>query len=55
MHRKLTIAFAAIAVSVGVAGQARGATSTVRLHTAADTTRFLSDSSSGIAIPGGSC
>jgi hypothetical protein len=49
MHRKLTIAFAAIAVSVGVAGQAQAATGTVRLHTAADTTRFLSDSSSGIA------
>ena len=48
MHRKLKIAFAAMAISAGFAGQAQAATSTVRLHTAADTTRFLSDTPSGV-------
>ncbi|HEY6887439.1 MAG TPA: RICIN domain-containing protein [Solirubrobacter sp.] len=48
MHRKIKITFAALALSAGFAGQAQAATSTVRLHTAADTTRFLSDSASGV-------
>jgi hypothetical protein len=48
MHRKIKIAFAALALSAGFAGQAQAATSTVRLHTAADTTRFLSDTASGV-------
>jgi Ricin-type beta-trefoil lectin domain len=48
MHRKLKIAFAALALSAGLAGQAQAATSTVRLHTAADTSRFLSDTASGV-------
>ena len=43
MFRKLTLAFATIAISAGLAGQANAATSTVRLHTDADTTRYLSD------------
>ena len=50
MHRKLKIAFAAMAISAGFAGQAQAATSTVRLHTAADTTRFLSDTPSGVEL-----
>ena len=48
MHRKIKIAFAALALSAGFAGQAQAATSTVKLHTAADTTRFLSDTASGV-------
>jgi hypothetical protein len=48
MHRKFKIAFAALAISAGIAGQAQAATTTVRLHTAADTTRFLSDTPSGV-------
>jgi hypothetical protein len=48
MHRKLKIAVAALAISAGFAGQAQAATSTVRLHTSADTTRFLSDTASGV-------
>jgi hypothetical protein len=38
MHRQLKVAIAALVVSAGLAGQAEAATSTVRLHTAADTT-----------------
>ena len=48
MHRKFKIAFAALALSAGFAGQAQAATSTVRLHTAADTTKSLSDTPSGV-------
>ena len=48
MIRKLTLAFATIALSAGLAGQAQAATSTVRLHTDADTTRYLSDTASGV-------
>jgi hypothetical protein len=48
MHRKLKIAFAALAISAGFAGQAQAATSTVRLHTAADTSKSLSDTPSGV-------
>ena len=48
MFRKLTLAFATLAISAGLAGQANAATSTVRLHTDADTTRFLTDSASGV-------
>ena len=48
MHRKLKIAFAALAISAGLAGQAQAATSTVRLHTQADTTKNLSDTPSGV-------
>jgi hypothetical protein len=51
MFRKLTITVAAIAtvaLSAGLAGQASAATSVVKLHTDADTSRFLSDSSSGV-------
>jgi ricin-type beta-trefoil lectin protein len=48
MHRKFKIAFAALALSAGFAGQAQAATSTVRLHTAADTTKSLSDTASGV-------
>jgi hypothetical protein len=48
MHHKLTIALATLAVSAGLASEAQAATSTVRLHTAADTTRFLSDAPSGV-------
>lgn len=48
MFRKLTLAFATLAISAGLAGQANAATSTVRLHTDADTTRYLSDTASGV-------
>jgi hypothetical protein len=46
--RKLGAALVALAATATLAGQADAATSTVRLHTAADTTRFLSDSASGV-------
>jgi hypothetical protein len=49
MQRKLAAAFAAIAMSATLAGTADAATTTLRLHTQVDTTRFLSDSASGIA------
>ena len=42
------ILLAAIAATFLVAAPANAATSTVRLHTDADTTKFLSDSSSGV-------
>ena len=48
MQRKLAAAFAALAMSAALATTADGATTTLRLHTQADTTRFLSDSASGI-------
>ena len=48
MFRKLTLAVATLALSAGLAGQANAATSTVRLHTDADTTRYLTDTASGV-------
>jgi hypothetical protein len=39
MHRKLKIAVATLAIGAGFAGQAQAATSTIRLHTQADTTK----------------
>ena len=48
MQRKLAAAFAAVALSATLAGTADAATTTLRLHTQADTTRFMSDSASGI-------
>ena len=48
MFRKLTLTVATVAISAGLAGQANAATSVVKLHTDADTTRFLSDTSSGV-------
>jgi hypothetical protein len=48
MFRKLTLAFVTLTVSAGLAGQAQAATTTVRLHTDANTTRYLSDSASGV-------
>ena len=42
MFRKLTLTVATLAISAGLAGQANAATSVVKLHTDADTTRFLS-------------
>ncbi len=48
MLRKLSLAVVTLAASAGLAGQAEAATSTVRLHTDANTTRFLSDTASGI-------
>ncbi len=48
MQRKLAAAFAALAMSAALATTADGATTTLRLHTQADTTRFMSDSASGI-------
>jgi hypothetical protein len=48
MFRKLTLAFATLALSAGLAGQANAATSTVRLHTDANTARYLSDTASGV-------
>ena len=48
MFRKLTLAVATLAISAGLAGQANAATSTVRLHTDANTTRYLSDTASGV-------
>jgi hypothetical protein len=46
--RKFSIAFAAVATSATLATTADAATTTVKLHTQADTTKFLSDPSSGI-------
>jgi hypothetical protein len=48
MIRKLTLTAATLAISAGLAGQANAATSVVKLHTDADTTRFLSDTASGV-------
>ena len=48
MFRKLTLTVATLAISAGLAGQANAATSVVKLHTDADTTKFLSDTSSGV-------
>ena len=48
MFRTLTLALTTLAVSAGLAGSAQAATTTVKLHTDADTTRFLSDSASGV-------
>jgi hypothetical protein len=48
MRPKFKIALVTLALGAGLAGQAQAATSTVRLHTKADTTRFLSDSASGV-------
>ena len=48
MFRKLTLTVATLAISAGLAGQANAATSVVKLHTDADLSRFLSDTSSGI-------
>ena len=48
MFRKLTLTVATVALSAGLAGQAQAATSVVKLHTDADTTRFLSDTASGV-------
>ena len=48
MQRKLAAAFAALAMSATLAGTADAATTTLRLHTQADTTKFMSDSGSGI-------
>lgn len=47
--RKLTVAFAAIAMSAGLASQASAATTTVRLHTQADTSKYLTDGAGGLA------
>ena len=48
MIRKLSLVVATLAASAGLAGQAEAATSTVRLHTDANTTRYLSDTASGV-------
>jgi hypothetical protein len=48
MIRKLTLTIATLAITAGLAGQANAATSVVKLHTDADTTRFLSDTASGV-------
>jgi hypothetical protein len=48
MIRKLTLTIATLAITAGLAGQANAATSVVKLHTDADTTRFLSDAASGV-------
>ena len=48
MIRKLTLTVATLAISAGLAGQANAATSVVKLHTDANTTRFLSDTASGV-------
>ena len=48
MFRKLTLTVATLAISAGLAGQAHAATSVVKLHTDADTTKFLSDTPSGV-------
>ena len=48
MFRKLTLTVATLAISAGLAGQANAATSVVKLHTDADTSRFLSDTASGV-------
>ena len=48
MFRKLTLTVATVAITAGLAGQASAATSVVKLHTDADTTKFLSDTSSGV-------
>ena len=48
MFRKLTLTIATLAISAGLAGQANAATSVVKLHTDADTSRFLSDTASGV-------
>ena len=47
--RRLGIAAAALAASAALAGQADAATSTVRLHTKADFTRYLTESGSLLA------
>jgi hypothetical protein len=49
MFRTLTLALTTLAVSAGLAGSAHAATTTVKLHTDADTTRFLTDGASGLA------
>jgi hypothetical protein len=48
MFRKLTLTVATLAISAGLAGQANAATSVVKLHTDANTTRYLSDSQGGV-------
>jgi hypothetical protein len=48
MFRKLTLTVATLAISAGLAGQANAATSVVKLHTDADTSKFLSDTASGV-------
>jgi hypothetical protein len=48
MLRKLTLTVATLAISAGLAGQASAAASVVKLHTDADLSRFLSDTSSGV-------
>jgi hypothetical protein len=48
MIRKLTLTVATLAISAGLAGQANAATSVVKLHTDANTARFLSDTASGV-------